>query len=779
MLLHYFKIALRNVMKYKIYSTIGIGGLAIGMAVFMLIIFYIKYELSYDKFYDNAENIYRVAVERSSSQAVRSRAVTPFPLARVLRTEFPEVSHSTSFVNYGSLWFRHADRSLQIGRVMLADSNFFDIFSLPLKAGDPQSALSEPRTVVLSASTADRFFGEIDPIGKSLMSLDSGNEYKVTGIAEVPANSHFHFDMLMSYHSSSESWLAFGAHTYIALQKGHAPSHFEAKLPALVKKYASSQVEETFKMPFEEYQAAGSGFRYFLQPLSSIHLHSNLEREIEPNSNIIYVRLLAIIATAILLLACINFVNLTTARSVTRAKEVGLKKVLGGERKQLILQFLLESIFLSAIAFFIAILLIQHALPLFNSLTHRTFTFVQLMQIENMLIFLSMIPLISLLSGIYPAFFLSAVLPIQGLVGQFSTKIRLTGSGIRKLLVTFQFGISFVLLVATIVILRQLDFLQNKDLGLNTEQVIVINRAEVLGKQETNFKNALRAYPQIVSVSSSSSLPGMGHAIRSFFQESMPDKEHLMHQMSGDYETISTLGVTLASGRNFAPEFATDRSAALINESAAKQLGWQNPIGKRLKYGDKFYEIIGIVENFNFQSLHHQIQPFFLRLGGSGLISIRIDSENITEVLAKIEKTWRIFASSQPLDYSFLDEEFAAQYQSEKRLGKLFVTFSTLGIIIACLGLFGLTTFATERRRKEIGIRKVLGASVASVTALLSKDFVKLVLLANLIAWPLAWIAMNKWLQNFAYRIDIGWWVFVLAGGLALVIALLTVSTQA
>ncbi len=798
MLKNYLKIAARNLLKHKAYSLINVLGLAIGMACCILILLYVQNELSYDRHHEKAGRIYRVASDTKFGGNHFQMAVTPAPLAEALVRDFPEVESAARFRGHGSFLIKkEGEPNFKEERVIFADNAIFDIFTLPLLAGDAKAALAAPNTVVISQTTAEKYFGHMNAVGQSLL-FDNSDVFKVTGVfADMPENGHFHFDFIAALATMDESrnnlWLSNNFRTYLLLKSGADPAALEAKFPAMLRKYMGPQVQEFMGASFDEMLQQGSRVRQYLQPLRDIHLHSDLSVEFEPNGNINYVYIFAAIALFILLIACINFMNLATARSASRAREVGIRKVAGSYRRQLIGQFLAESVFLSVIAMSLALVVVELVLPAFNNLAEKNLQSFYLGNWPLLAALVGITLLVGVVAGSYPAFVLSAFKPVSVLKGALQAGAG--ASRLRSALVVFQFAASVILIVGTIIIKNQLHYIQNKNLGFNKEQVIILHDAYALGERLEAFKTEALRNPSMISATVSGYLPvSSNRSDTGFWPEGQRAGENpvSMQIWPADYGYIQTLGMEIVAGRNFSEAFGADSSAVILNERAAKLFGFDDPLGKTIHTWaftpgrgidrDRViaYTVIGVVKDFHFASLKSNIGALGMRLGRSrDLMSFRFKVNDAAALIAFLENKWKAFAPDQPFAYSFLDERFSNMYRAEQKVGNVFSVFAGLAIFTACLGLFGLASFMAEQRTKEVGIRKVLGATAMNVTALLSKDFVKLVLVANLIAWPVAWYAMNRWLQDFAYRVNIGWWVFALAGGLALLIALLTVSAQA
>jgi putative ABC transport system permease protein len=692
---------------------------------------------------------------------------------------------------------KKASQVFEENEFMWADSTFFDFFDLPLLMGNPKDALVKPNTVVLTESQARKYFGETNPIGKVLDIAQNDNDLEVTGVcADLPDQSHLAFNMLISSSTlgflQQPNYLGFSAYTYLLLAPNASPKQLEAKFPDVVTKYASGQVLQQFGVNYEEYQRQGNGYFYSLQSLPDIYLNSNLEGEIKPPGSLERVNFFLLIAGLILLIACINFMNLSTARSAGRAKEVGIRKTLGSERHQITLQFLTEAFLSSLASTILAWGLALLLLPAFNSLTGKQLPYGSLLEWRYLLFLPGIALLTSLLSGTYPAFFLSRFRPIEVLRGKlYATK---SGAGIRKLLVVFQFGVSVFLIISTILIYQQMDFAQNKALGFNKSQLLTLQNAGGLTLQQgETLKEELRNLSGVEMVSGCSNQPGQQYFGMSF----KPPSSEESTTGSGlivDEDYIECMEMEMISGRSFSRDFM-DTLSVVVNEAAVREMGVTEAVGTRLVSSDDFlnpnqeepsiYTIIGVVKDFHFQSLHNIVSPLFLvhnqrsfTPGVDPLITVRLSSTELQGTIAQMESLWKKFQPDIPFNYEFLDQQWAALYQKEQDTRKVYSVFSLLAIFIACLGLLALAAYTVEIRTKEIGIRKVLGASVPGIIGLLSKDFLKLVFLAILLASPIAWWTMQKWLEGFAYRVSIAWWVFVLAGIIAIGIAFFTVSLQ-
>ncbi len=791
MIKNYFKIAWRNLWKNKTFSVINIAGLSVGVSCFLLIALYVLDELSYDKYNINASRIYRIDNQIKFGDFLYNGAETPGVMGPSFAKDFQQVEQYTRLKNSGRIVIKKGTENFQENRVTYADSSLFEVFTLPMIAGDKKTALQEPHSLVITESMAKKYFNSTDAVGKSLL-INNNVNYKITGvIKDIPQQSHFHFDFFMAMSELDESrgntWLTTNCQTYVLLKPSTNVNQLEKQFNKAMNVYEAPQFKQELNMSQGEFQKAGNYTSCSLMPLTKIHLYSNKTDELETNGSIQYVYIFSAIAIFILLLACINFMNLSTARSSNRAKEVGMRKVLGSNQKNLITQFLTESFLISFLSFIIAVAITAMLLPFFNQLANKQIT---ISLIFNPFAFLTIIFLsviVGLVAGSYPAFFLSSFKPIVVLKGNLSRGLK--GSALRNALIIFQFSISIILIIGTIVIYNQLNYIRNKNIGFNKEQVLVLQNTYALNNGSKTFRNQLMQIPGVIGLTSTGYLPVIGaRSGRAFVTGSVFDGKNfiLMQQWPVDENYIPTLQVQLKNGRNFSAQLPTDSSAVIINEAAAKLLGSDDAINKKLYRVDDVatgklvaYNIIGVIKNFNFNSLHEQVAPLVLTLQeDNGSMALRINSGNIAGLITQLKFKWKAIAPAQPFSYSFLDEEFNRQYNGEERSGKMSMVFSILAIFIACLGLFGLVTYAAEQRIKEIGIRKILGASISNIISLLSKDFLKLILIAVCIASPIAWWVMNSWLQDFAYRINISWWVFIAAGLLVLMIAFITAMFQ-
>ena len=788
MVKNYFKTAWRNVRKNKLFSFINILGLSLGIATCFIIMLYVHDELSYDKFNKNASNIARVVFRANINGGKIDESVAMPPVAQTMKKDFPEVQDATRILNYGSSKIIYKDKAFKDDRFAFTDANFFSIFTLPMVEGNLQTALLQPHTVVITQTTAKKYFGNENAIGKTIMlTADDNKPYVVTGvIKDIPVNSHFHFDMFGSLtgfgDSESDTWMSGGYHTYLLLKPDSDLRKMEAGFPAMVKKYMGPQIQQAMGLSLEQFVTKGNSLGFTLQPLTDIHLNSYTSNEFEPGGNEMYVYIFAGVGIFMLIVACINFINLSTAGASKRAREVGVRKVVGSGRAQLIGQFLSESVLITLLALLIAFAMIELALPAFANISGKELSF----GITPALSFTGLGLLVGIIAGIYPAFYLSAFKPISVLKGKMARNGN--SFGLRSGLVVFQFFISVALIIGTIVVYQQMKYIQNKDLGYNKEQLITIPNSYLLGKNEQAFKQQVLQDPRVISATASWYKPAGPSNYNNAMAYPQDNSNLAVNGVDFhiDEQYIPTMGMHIMNGRNFSKDFTTDSFAIILNETAAKALGWNSAtaIGKTVirqnsNRGNNIpFHVIGVVKNFNFKSLHEAVSPLYMSLNPEGGLIFKIKTTDVAGLLASMKKDWDSYKVDEPFTYNFMDDLFNKTYSAEQKTSAILNLFSILTIFVACLGLFGLATYMAEQRTKEIGIRKVLGASVGQVTGMLSKEFVKLVLIASLIAFPAAWWAMNKWLQSFAYRITVSWWVFAVAGLAALFIALLTVSFQ-
>ena len=780
----YFKIAFRNLWKNKIFSAINIFGLSAGLACCILIFLFIQNELSYDTFNAKANNIYRLTSTMQSTNGERALAVTPAPWAPLMKNDFPEIKEYVRLLkaektDIGQPGQKHFYET----GLLYADSTFFNVFSFALEKGDIQHALEKPNSIVLTEEAAKKYFGNKNPIGKTLEvnSFVGMLNVEVTAIAKkLPDNSHFKFNALVSLQSLgdlSNFWSYHMFQTYLLLGNNSSAASLEKKFPSFVNKYIINNPQADGKQDIH------------LQPLTSIHLHSNMTGELDVNSDITYVYVFAGVAIFILLIACFNFTNLSTARSLVRAKEVGLRKVIGATRKQLLAQFLGETTLFAFISLLLAVTITYLLLPLFNQLSQRQLQIDFSKNYALSAVLVSLVISVGLFAGLYPAIILSAFKPIEVLKGKFIRGSK--GVSFRKLLVTLQFVVSIALIAATVLVYRQLNFLQNKKLGFDKENVLVLSLPKDMDTLKlASFKASLLNEPSVLSVAGSSSVPGVNIPVNQVNDGNLDlNKAQSVQMLFTDEDFAQTMKMKLLAGRSFSANYPTDKAEGfLINEEAVKQMGWKNAanaIGKTIQWirpGTvlKKGKVIGVVENFNISPLTSAVQPLVMHYSALRLqyLYVRFNQINAKSIISDIQKKFNEFYPQQSFEYTFLDNTLNNLYSSEQKLSTILFYFSLLAILIACMGVSGLSLYSIQQRIKEIGIRKVLGASVFGITVELLKEFVKPVIIAACIATPIAWYAMNEWLKEFAYHTQISWTVFALVTMLVLILAIVTMSIQ-
>lgn len=791
------KIALRNLLKQKVYSFINVSGLAVGVASCLLIMLFVQHEFSYDKFFRDHERIYRMVLERKYPNHSTFYATIPQSFEGVIKRDFPEVEQTTNLYSFNNFTLSYRNERDEVSQfdesnVLLSDTTFLGIFSFELVKGNRSTALAGANEILVTEEMAKRYFGGAEPLGKI---LTAGNlEFKVVGVLkDIPPNSHFQFSSVLSVttfpFTTRENFTSFATYTFLKLRPGADPAAVEAKMPDVVNTYAAAQIERNLGKSWADYTKEGNGYRYFLQSLASIHLDpTNLEAQMKPSGNRTSVYIMIAVAILILVIACINFMNLATARSSERAKEVGVRKVMGSFRQQLVNQFLTESFVLSACGVLLATGIIYFALPFFNNLTEKQLSLPVTTTTVGGLVLLA--AFVGLLAGSYPSFVLSSFNPVVVLKGKFTGSAR--GKWIRNGLVIFQFWISIVLMIGTLVIYQQMNFMSQKSLGFDREQVLVVERGFGLGPVSRTMIEEFKRLPEVAGAAGSFAMPGdEGNFFGIQFQPEGSSEILTTKSMVVADGLAEVMGMQLVDGRWFAQE-TNDSLHLILNEAAVKVMGLENPIGRTLMEvrqtpnGNVSVagKVIGIVRDFNFMSLRDQVTPLVLQSnesygGANQFIAVRIKSGQVPQAIKSIEAKWKELAPEQGFKFSFLDQNLNAQYKSEQQSGKLFAVFAGLAIFVSCIGLFALSAYITSMRTKEIGVRKVLGSSVGSVVLLLSKDFTRMILIAFVLAVPISWYVMETWwLQNFAYRITISVWIFLAAGAASLFIAWVTVSYQ-
>lgn len=797
---NYLKVALRNLLKQKGYSVINILGLAIGMTSCLLIFLYVVDELKFDRFHDKADSIYRLNWDFKSPNNEGLGSGTPPPLAAALVHELPEVKAVTRLYPVSDMIVRHGDKFFNEQNIVAADSNFFEFFSFKLLAGNPKTVLDKPNSVILTEKTAQKYFDDEPALGKILTIGDDNKKFwgtyssifRVTGVVEnISVNSHFRFDFLTSISSQPQvayfdwSWIWMQVVTYAMLDADALIPDLETKIMDIV----ATQAPPAFNrvgFSYDELIENGGRWNFVFQPLTDIYLGSvNIGSRLGTVGNRIYVVMLAVIAVFILFIACINFINLATARSANRAREVGVRKVLGAVKRNFIGQFLTESVIFSFLAILIALGLTEILLEQFNHLSGKALA-LNLMESLWLLPSLALITfIVGIAAGGYPALYLSKFQPVQVLKGKLTVGMK--SQGLRNMLVVFQFAISIGLIICTLIVHKQMQFIREADVGFNKEGVLVIsNENQRLGSHAETFRDRIKASPGVINATLSTGLPPLGTFQDYYKITRASDEQFELTSYLTDENFVQTLGLQVLAGRGFSKEF-NESGSVLLNQSAVKNLGLDDPIGKTIYYpSGGEYEIVGVIKDFNFLTLQQPILPFALFHNSSNSytipssnLAIRLQSNSLESALNHFEKEWQALAPATPFEYSFMGDNFEAQYRAEQRLGALFLIFAGLAVFIACLGLLGLASFTAGKRTKEIGIRKIVGASIPNLIFMLSKEFTRWVVVANIIAWPLAFYFMSGWLEDFAYKTEITWDIFLLAGGIALLISILTVIFQA
>ena len=789
MIRNYLKVARRALQRRPGPTLINIVGLAVGLAACLLIGLWVQHEMSYDTFHPEADRIQRVALDVKLQDREIQGPITAAPLGPTLARDVPEVATATRFDYDRAVGFQRGDRSFTNNRVVWADSLFFDVFGgFELLHGDRTTALRGTDALVLTASTAERVFGRQDVVGETLEL--NGSTQRITGVmADVPATSHLHFEAVGSMELSAQQqqmWVSNNWYTYAKLVPGASVEAFETKLDALVQRHVAPQIREFLGMPFNQLVEQGARYRYFAQPLTSIHLHSNLEYELEANGSITYVYTFSAIALFILLIACINFMNLATARASERATEVGMRKALGAGRGALAGQFLAEAVLSAAVAIVVALGMALLALPTFNGLAGTTVSGWQIVQPSVLLGSLGLVGVVGLVAGSYPALVLSGFQPASVLKSSDRHSTGGHGKRLRQGLVVFQFAISIVLIAGTFVVQQQFGYIQNKRLGVEKEQVVAIDRAWTLGSQQNTFVERLRQQPGVVAAGAGDPIFEAGVSNTVFVPDDAPTSEsYSINYLEVGYGFVEAMGIDVDAGRTFDPARRADSSAVLINQAAADALGWTDPVGHVLREPQgpnesASWNVIGVVDDFHYQSMRYRVKPLVLRPDEvTGTVYARLAPGNPSATLGALRTMWGELNPQNPFQYTFLDQTYGELHRDTQRTGQLFTLFAGLAVVIACLGLFGLATYTAQRRTKEIGIRKALGATVPQIALLLNREFAALVGIGFVVAAPLAYLGMRRWLADFAYRIELGPWVFLGAGALAFIVALATVGVQA
>jgi putative ABC transport system permease protein len=793
---HNIKIAWRNLVKHRTTSFINLFGLAIGFGCFLLISAYVVDELSYDRFHEKADRIYRVNADIKFGGSEMKIAVSSDPMGATLKKDYPEVEQYTRIYNSsGSRQIRKGSEYINETAVCYADSTLFDVFTLPVIDGNSSHALDEPNTVVISETAARKYFNSTNVAGQVVEVMeDVPHPYRITAvIKDMPSNSHMRFDFIFSMDNLTDyqfgNFLSHNFHTYILLKPGADPSAFKQHFQQVIEKYIFPQASQIMQLKsMKDFEAAGNRLQYSLIPLTDIHLKSNRFPELRAPGNVQYVYIFSIAALFILLLACVNFINLATANSGSRSREIGIRKVLGSERVALVRQFLSESVLIALLSVVMALFIIWGALGFFNDLSGKQFSMADFLMPGRLGLLLALAIIVGIVAGTYPALVISSFQPIAALKGKL--KLSSSKSYLRNGLVVFQFFVATILIVSTIVVYKQITFIRNAQLGFSKEHVLLLDDTWVLRNNTDAFMNKLREMKGVEMVSKAGFLP-VSNSARSDNTYSMeptmnPTNAFNMQTWRVDYDYIPLLGMEMVQGRNFSRDYGADSAAFVVNEACAKLMGGGNVVGRKFytleapNVPPTVYTVVGVVKDFHYNSMHETIGPLCMQLGNANwTIALKVSTTNLQPLINNIQSTFKSMAAGKPFSYRFLDDSFDEMYKAEQRVGNLALAFSIIAICIACLGLFGLATYMAQQRVKEIGVRKVLGATVPNIVGMLSSDFIKLVLLASVIAIPVAWYAMNKWLQDFAYRTTIAWWIFPLAMILGMLIALVSVSFKA
>jgi putative ABC transport system permease protein len=782
MIKNLLKIAIRNILKDKTYTSINVLGLTIGITCSLFLLMYILDELSFDRYHKNANNIYRIVSNIKEPDNAFTWAVAQVPLAEELRDNYPEVKNAVRFFGTGVTLYRHGDKEFNESDFFLADSTVFDMFTYEWIAGDIATALDNPFSIVLTEKIAVKYFGSTTgALGQTLQNKQ-GEDFKVTGVMkDVPLNSHFRFDALISRSTRQQqgpgSWGNFGVFTYIQLPEGYDLNKMQASLDKVIK--------EKVNPIFDQF---GIKIKYEMQRITDIHLYSKIQDEAEAGGDISYIYIFGAVAAFMLIIACINYMNLATARSATRAKEVGVRKVMGSQRRQLVSQFLTESIVLAFIALAVSLILIYALLPGFNQLSNKQLPFSYILQPSVLFSLIGVVLFVGIVGGSYPAFYLSGFNPVNVLKGKLAAK----GGSVffRKALVVSQFAISIFMLISTLIVFDQLQYLRNKDLGFDKERVVRINlNSSELRRKSQVLIDRLKQVKEVAGVGMANSSPGQGIGKLLLKVEDNEGKltDRGVDLYSADFDFVKTMGMKIVQGRDFSRDIAADTTyAVLVNESMVKRMAWTDPIGKKFIFQgggpnntDIEKRVVGVVKDYHQNSLYDAIEPLMIVLDrNNNYVFVRTEEGDVRQSLAGVEKAWKEIFPTYTFEYDFLDQDFNSQYQADEKRSQIFTAFSGLTIVIACLGLLGLAAFTTAQRTKEIGVRKVIGANVNSLVVLVSKEFFLLVGIGMLLAFPASWYFTESWLQNFAYRIELSgeWLTFVLSALLAFVITLVTVG---
>ncbi len=792
MIKNFFKIALRNILRHKVYSVINLIGLSIGIASFVIILIYVQHEFSFDKFFKNSDRLYRVGLKYNIDGVKFYSSLDPVPLASGLKQEFSEIEEVTrlynKFFSGGYTLVKYKEKQFREEKLFWADSTVFDVLSIKLIKGNKKKALVNTNSVVLTEETAKRYFEDEDPLGK-ILKFDDGQVYSVTGIAEsFPVNSHIHFDMLASIHTNRRlinhpDWIDVKNYVYILLKEGAFIDQIKEQMPQFQKKYLEPEIKFITKLNYEEFIKKGNEFSFIFEPVTDIHLKTILESNSEPQSDIKRVIIFAIIGFVILLVACINFINLTTAVATQRAKEVGVRKVIGSTKRLLIVQFFIESSLVTFISILLSFFIIEQFLPIFNNILNLQLSLMQIHKWHFISIAILILIFVSLLAGFYPSVVLASFKPVEVIKGKYTS-----GKASRKFrfaLVILQYCISVLLIIGTLVIYFQLNFMQSKSLGFESDNLLVIQRPNRLGQEAAVFKDIVDKNPNIINSTFSFGAPQMIVETMVYFTKGNDTEESFtVVRYPTDFDFIDTYGLDIKKGRKLDKSFSTDSTAVILTETAVRIMGLENPLEQEIYYSyekDLPLKIVGIVKDFHSESLHLPIGPTIIHINRDRpplYYTVKYNPAKTKETIIFLQDLWNKFLPGEDLEYQFLKDNIRTLYSHERQSGIIILVFSVLAIIIACMGLFGMASYMANIRVKEIGIRKVLGAGFWKITVIMIKDLLKWVAIANLIAWPLGYLIMSRWLQNYAYKINLNVSIFILAGVTSLFIALVTVGYQ-
>ncbi len=782
------KHSLRSFKRQRAYIIINILGLSIGIACSLLIALYVINEASYDRFNVKKDRIYRLILNGKIGGQEITGAYTPPAMGKTLAKEFPEVEDFLRMNGWGPTVMEYNDQKFKEDHVIEVDSSFFNFFSIAVIKGDAQNLLNAPHKAVLSESTAKKMFGNENPIDKTIKLGNDSVRYTVSGVmADVPGNCHFEANVLISFmtnpYSESPIWMNNSLSTFILLRPNATCKTVDAKFPELLKKYVGPEVQKYMGISIDDFMKQGNKYRFYCQNLQDIHLDPNIQQSFKPSSDPKYLIIFGSIALLIVLIAAINFMNLSTAQAARRAKEVGIKKVGGSSRGMLIAQFLSESTILAFASLLVAVVLVKIALPQINTMLGSALSLKLFTAWYIIPILISFAILVGFLSGTYPALFLSSFTPYEVLKGDIKNNMR--SGRLRRVLVVFQFTVSILLIVGTMIMYNQIKYMLNKDVGFSKDQIIIVERVDELGKRMKSFKEAVKQIPGVVNISSSSAVPNRNNNNNGYGMEGRKDESFLIQTNNVDYDYIATYGMTMVKGRAFNESYSSDKDACMINESAMKEFNIKDIEKTRFIVPTqdgkgKMIQVIGVVKNFNFESLRNPIKPYIFNFKPDeysyGYLSVKLSAGNFSKTISAIEKLWKEFAANTPIQYYFLDKDFEKMYIQEKQNARMAVIFSILAIFIASLGLFGLTSFTVEQKTKEIGVRKAMGSSVLGIYMVISREVFILVSISAILAWPIIYYVAGKWLQNFYYRINLSIFTFLAGLMIAIGIAVITIT---